>query len=116
MDTKTVQVPQEKSKAPLLNNTLLLFMLAMVLANTASHMYDPLLPLYLKDLNATVTQIGLFSTSLGVVSLPAPAIGGQIWNRFGPQAPFRITAWLSLLATVPVWRKFKLPDNGKEEE
>ena len=62
------------------------------------------------------TAFGLFSTSLGVISLPAPAIGGSIWQRFGPQAPFRITAWLSLFATIPVWRKFKLPDNGKEEE
>jgi len=62
------------------------------------------------------TAFGLFSTSLGVVSLPAPAIGGQIWQRYSPQAPFRITAWLSLLATIPVWRKFVLPPNGNGKE
>ncbi|MGW8252102.1 MAG: hypothetical protein ACWGO1_15790, partial [Anaerolineales bacterium] len=32
--------------APLLNNTLRLFMVTMVLANIAGHMYEPLLPLY----------------------------------------------------------------------
>ncbi len=62
------------------------------------------------------TAFGLFSTSLGVVSLPAPAIGAQLWQRFGPRFPFRLTAWLSLLAIIPVWRKFKLPENGKEGE
>ena len=62
------------------------------------------------------TAFGLFSSSLGVISLPAPAVGARIWQRFGPAAPFRITAWLSLLAIIPVWRKFKLPENGKEEE
>jgi hypothetical protein len=56
----------------------------------------------------------LFSTSLGLVSLPAPAIGAQLWQRVGPQFPFRITAWAALLAVIPVWLKFKLP-KGKED-
>jgi len=64
--------------------------------------------------NLRGTAFGLFSTSLGVVSLPAPAVGAQIWGRFGPKTPFRITAWLSLLATIPVWRKFRLSENGKD--
>lgn len=55
------------------------------------------------------TAYGLFSTSLGIVSLPAPAIGAQLWNRFGPRLPFTITAGLALLIVVPVWSKFKLP-------
>lgn len=52
---------------------------------------------------------GLFSTSLGVVSLPAPWIGGQLWERFGPSAPFTITAVVILLSVIPIWLKFKLP-------
>lgn len=60
------------------------------------------------------TAFGLFSTSLGVVSLPGPAIGGQLWQRFGARFPFRLTAWMSLLAIVPVWLKFRLPANGEE--
>lgn len=63
------------------------------------------------------TAFGLFSTSLGLVSLPAPAIGAQLWQRVGPQFPFRITAWAALLAVIPVWLKFKLPkdkEDGRE--
>ncbi|MCB0118885.1 MAG: MFS transporter [Anaerolineales bacterium] len=52
---------------------------------------------------------GLFSTSLGVVSLPAPWIGAQLWERFGPTSPFKITATVLLLSVIPIWLKFKLP-------
>lgn len=62
------------------------------------------------------TAFGLFSTSLGVVSLPAPAIGAQLWQRIGPRAPFTITGLLSLLVVVPVWLKFKLANGGEEGE
>ncbi len=55
------------------------------------------------------TAFGLFSTSLGVVSLPAPAVGAQLWQRFGPRFPFTLTAALALLIIAPVWAKFKLP-------
>jgi MFS family permease len=60
------------------------------------------------------TAFGLFSTSLGVVSLPAPAIGAQLWSRFGPRLPFTITAGLALLIIAPVWAKFKLPKKEQE--
>jgi DHA1 family tetracycline resistance protein-like MFS transporter len=62
------------------------------------------------------TAFGLFSTSLGLVSLPAPAIGAQLWQRVSPQFPFRITAWVALLTIVPAWLKFKLPKQGTEEQ
>ncbi len=51
---------------------------------------------------------GLFSTSLGLVSLPAPAIGGFLWEKISPQFPFMLTAFASLLAIIPVWFKFKI--------
>jgi MFS family permease len=54
---------------------------------------------------------GLFSTSLGIVSLPAPWIGAQLWERFSPQFPFTITAIAILLSIIPIWLKFKLPKN-----
>jgi hypothetical protein len=47
---------------------------------------------------------------LGLFSLPAPAIGGQLWERVNPGFPFQLTAWATLLSVVPVWLKFKLPD------
>ena len=50
---------------------------------------------------------GLFQTSLGVISLPAPWLGGQLWQRFGPRTPFAITALALLVCIVPVWAKFR---------
>ncbi|HQF62566.1 MAG TPA: MFS transporter [Anaerolineaceae bacterium] len=50
---------------------------------------------------------GLFSTSLGLVSLPAPMIGGYLWEHVSPQFPFLLTAGISLLSIIPVWLKFK---------
>jgi MFS family permease len=55
---------------------------------------------------------GLFSTSLGVVSLPAPWIGSQLWDNFGPTFPFTITAGIILLSVIPIWLKFKLPKDS----
>ena len=51
---------------------------------------------------------GLFSTSLGLVSLPAPVIGGYLWEHVSPQFPFMVTAVASLLSIIPVWFKFKV--------
>jgi MFS family permease len=61
------------------------------------------------------TAFGLFSTSLGLVSLPAPAIGAQLWERVGPYFPFAVTAWAGLFSILPVWLKFKLPAAGNEK-
>lgn len=58
------------------------------------------------------TAFGLFSTSLGVISLPAPWIGAQLWDRVSPQFPFTITAIALLLSIIPIWLKFKLPKSG----
>jgi MFS family permease len=52
---------------------------------------------------------GFFGTSLGILSLPMPWIGAQLWERIAPQAPFWITAAACAL-TIPIaWTKFKLP-------
>lgn len=59
---------------------------------------------------------GLFSTSLGVISLPAPWIGGQMWQRFGPTTPFTVTATVILLSVIPIWLKFKLPKTEDQIE
>lgn len=59
---------------------------------------------------------GFLSTSLGVISLPAPWIGAQLWDRFGPTAPFKITATVLLLSVIPIWLKFKLPKNEEQPE
>jgi MFS family permease len=60
------------------------------------------------------TAFGLFSTSLGVVSLPAPAIGAQMYERSSPRLPFAITGMAALFSVLPAWLKFKLPKNGEQ--
>ncbi|MCS6906664.1 MAG: MFS transporter [Anaerolineales bacterium] len=57
---------------------------------------------------------GLFQTSLGLISLPAPAIGARLYERYGPHFPFRLTAYLTLLAILPVWSKFRLPKGERD--
>lgn len=52
---------------------------------------------------------GFFGTSLGILSLPMPWIGSQLWETFSPQTPFWITAAACAL-TVPIALiKFVLP-------
>jgi MFS family permease len=53
---------------------------------------------------------GMFRSSLGLISLPAPLIGAQLWERFNPKVPFIITAILALISVIPTWFKFKIPD------
>jgi MFS family permease len=55
------------------------------------------------------TFSGLFHSSLGFISLPAPLIGAMLWENFNPRLPFIITALVSLVTVVPAWLKFKLP-------
>ncbi|MFN2304467.1 MAG: hypothetical protein ACK2TV_12125, partial [Anaerolineales bacterium] len=54
------------------------------------------------------TGFGLIHASLGIFSLPAPAIGSLLWKMINPQAPFYITAIIALITVVPAWLKFKL--------
>ena len=64
--------------------------------------------------NLRGVAFGLFSTSLGLVSLPAPAIGGYLWENVSPQFPFLLTAIASMLSAIPVWLKFKAPEKPVE--
>lgn len=51
------------------------------------------------------TAYGLFSTSLGVISLPAPYIGGLMWRTLGPRAPFMVPMFSSLALAPLLWIK-----------
>jgi len=59
------------------------------------------------------TAFGLLHSSLGLFSLPAPAIGARLWDRYSPRVPFVITAVISLFTMVPAWLKFRIPDDEK---
>jgi MFS family permease len=55
------------------------------------------------------TAFGLFSTSVGLVSLPAPLIGGLLWQGVGPRATFLVPIIGHLLMLPIIWFKFRLP-------
>jgi len=80
-----------------------------------------MMPAYQSLISKAVPQnlrgmaFGLFSTSLGIISLPAPWIGAQLWDRVSPQFPFTITAIALLLSIIPIWLKFKLPKSMEED-
>ena len=57
------------------------------------------------------TGFGLIHASLGIFSLPAPAIGSLLWKNISPQAPFYITALIALITVIPAWFKFKLNEH-----
>lgn len=59
--------------------------------------------------NMLGTFSGVFDSTRGFVSLPAPWIGAQLWERFNPRLPFIITACSSLLVLPVIWFKFKVP-------
>ncbi|MDX9992160.1 MAG: MFS transporter [Anaerolineales bacterium] len=61
------------------------------------------------------TAFGLFSTSLGILSLPAPYIGVQLWERFGPKIPFYVPLIAMLFMLPVIWVKFRLPKTPAPE-
>ncbi len=59
---------------------------------------------------------GFFGTSLGILSLPMPWIGAQLWVQFSPQTPFWVTAVASAIMIPVAWFKFILPAKGKDPD
>ncbi len=63
-------------------------------------------------INIRGTAFGLVSTTLGIASLPAPYVGGLMWAKFGPKAPFVLPLLASMSMAAILW--FKLP--GKHDK
>jgi len=61
------------------------------------------------------TAFGLFTSSIGLISLPAPYIGAALWERFAPQVPFYVPLVATLLTLPIMWVKFKLPAGEPSE-
>ena len=74
---------ETEKKEPLLSPILRWFMLAMVLANAASAMYPMLMPIYLTELGASITQVGLIFTITSVVVLIMQIFGGWVSDSIG---------------------------------
>lgn len=66
--------------------------------------------------NMLGTFTGLFRSSLGLISLPAPYIGALMWESLNPKVPFMITAVVALLSIIPIWLFFKVPEKQDESD
>ena len=111
-----MEITEEEKIAPLaakprriLSNTLIVFMIAMVLANIASEMYVIMLPLYLKHLGADVMQIGVFFTVSQIVPLVLQVLGGWVSDTIGRLRSIAIGSLIGLGAFispifVPTWQ------------
>ncbi len=73
----------QNERRPILNSLMRWFLFTMVLANTASHMHMTLMPLYLRELGASVGQVGLAFTIAAVVPLALQILGGWISDSLG---------------------------------
>jgi len=96
-------------KAPLLTPVLRTFLMTMILANVAANMYSNILPLYLKSLNASVIQIGLFFTISQIIPLVLQILGGWISDRLGRLKSIAIGSVAGVLSYVgfilaPTWQ------------
>ena len=89
-------------KAPLLTPLLLLFMLAMILANLGGNMYGPLEALYLKQLGAGIGQIGLFYTLSQIIPLLLQILGGWISDSLGRLRAIAIGSVVGIFVYVPL--------------
>jgi MFS family permease len=58
---------------------------------------------------------GLFSSSIGLLALPAPYLGTLMWDKIDPKAPFVVAAAVSILTIIPIWLKFKVPKGSDPE-
>ncbi len=74
---------QSKTKARILSNTLIVFMVAMVFANIAGEMYYSMLPLYIKYLGADILQVGVFFTVSQIIPLILQVLGGWVSDTIG---------------------------------
>jgi len=108
MDAETGVVPQTRKK-PLLSGLMLLFLFAMILANLGGNMYGPLLSLYVKDLGASVEQIGLFFTLSSIIPLALQILGGYISDTLGRLRAIAIGSVVGIftyvaLVLAPSWQ------------
>lgn len=50
----------------------------------------------------TATALGAAQTFIGLMTLPAPTIGGWIWDAFGPSSVFQVSAVINVVAALPL--------------
>ena len=100
---------EQKKKEPLLTPVLRWFMFAMVLANISGDMGMMLIPLYLKEMGASIPEIGIVFTIISIVSLVLQVFGGWISDSIGRLKAIAIGSvggviGVFLLVLAPTWQ------------
>src|SRR5512136_935929 len=108
MDIVSAEVTAAKKK-PLLSSLVLLFLFAMILANIGGNMYGPLMSLYIKNLGASVEQIGLFFTLSQIIPLALQILGGWISDTLGRLRAIALGSMVGVftyvaLIAAPTWQ------------
>jgi MFS family permease len=93
---------ETQKKEPLLSPILRWFMFAMVLANTGSSMYPMLMPIYLTELGASITEVGLIFTLTSAVVLVLQLFGGWVSDSIGRLRSIAIGSVGGILGFVAV--------------
>jgi len=94
--------------------TFLGFILAMCFFGLGS---GSLMPAYNSLISKVVPEskrgmaFGFFGTSLGILSLPMPWVGAQLWERFSPRTPFWFAVAANIITMPIAWFKFKVRDS-----
>ena len=97
-----------EKKAPLLTRTLLILLFSMIMANIGGQMYGPLLPLYVQQLGANLTQIGIFFTLSMIAPLLFQILGGWLSDAIGRVQAMAIGSVAGLVGYIifvisPTW-------------
>jgi MFS family permease len=58
---------------------------------------------------------GVFMTALGVMAIPAPILGGWIYEQVAPEATFFVAACFTLVAIPLVLLKLRTPGTASAE-
>jgi MFS family permease len=93
----------KEKKAPLITPILRWFLFAMVLANISSQMTFTLLPLYMKDLGASVKQVGVAFTIASLVPLVLQILGGWISDTIGRLKTVAIGSVAGVAGSIILW-------------
>lgn len=101
--------PIARKSGPLLTRTLIIFLAGMILANIASRMNNPMIPLYVQSLGASVQQVGFFFTITSVVPMAFQILGGFVSDSIGRLQAIAIgsvagVAGYALYITAPSWQ------------
>ena len=100
---------ESTEKQPLLTPVMKWFMFAMVLANIASSMGNMLTPLYLTELGASITDLGIVFTLTSVAILFLQVFGGWVSDSIGRLKAIAIGSiggviGSFLIAWAPTWQ------------